>query len=262
MIITLIQLILSIISGLAVGFTLGLIGGGGSIMAIPLLLYFVGINNVHYAIGTTALAVGVNAYINSFSHMRHSNVNIKVGAFFSIVGVAGVLIGSSIGLITNSDSLLVLFSILMMGIGIFMYIGKRKHKNEGASDSSTEIKTGKKYGKLGTFSILTGFSSGFFGIGGGFLIVPALVYSAGMEIDQAVGTSLLVVGTFGILTAFRYGLSGNLLYSVSLFYIIGGVIGGIVGTKISVGMPRDTLRKVFSVIIVIVGIYVLLRTVM
>lgn len=262
MIVTLLQLMLSIISGLAVGFTLGLIGGGGSILAIPLLLYFVGINNVHYAIGTTALAVGVNAYINSFSHMRHSNVNLKVGAFFSVVGVVGVLIGSSIGLLTNSDSLLVLFSILMMGIGIFMYIGKRRKSRPDTEKMSTENNSGKKYGKLGLFSILTGFSSGFFGIGGGFLIVPALVYSAGMEIDQAVGTSLLVVGTFGMLTAFRYGLSGNLLYSVSLFYIIGGVIGGVIGAKISIGMPRDTLRKVFSIIIILVGIYVLLRTVM
>lgn len=262
MIVTLLQLFLSIISGLVVGFTLGLIGGGGSIMAIPLLLYFVGINNVHYAIGTTALAVGVNAYINSISHMRHSNVDLKIGAFFSIVGVAGVLIGTTIGLITNSDSLLVLFSILMMAIGVFMYIGKRARKSEESKQKTPVVRSGKRYGKLGIFSILTGFSSGFFGIGGGFLIVPALVYSSGMEIDRAVGTSLLVVGTFGILTALRYGISGNLLYSVSLFYIIGGVIGGVVGAKISVGMPRETLRKVFSIIIIIVGIYVLLRTVM
>ncbi len=259
MIVTILQLILSMISGLAVGFTLGLIGGGGSILAIPLLLYFVGINDVHYAIGTTALAVGINAYINSLSHLRHSKVNLRVGVIFSAIGVVGVIIGSSIGLLTNSSSLLVLFSILMMGIGVFMYLGKGRKKPEPFDKDQAKVPI-RKRGKLGIFSVLTGFSSGFFGIGGGFLIVPALVYSTGMEIDQAVGTSLLVVGTFGIFTAIRYGFSGSLLYSVSLFYIIGGVIGGIIGSKISIGMPKDTLRKVFSVIIIIVAVYVMFRT--
>ncbi len=262
MIVTIVQLFLSIISGLIVGFILGLIGGGGSIMAIPLLLYFVGIGDVHYAIGTTALAVGITAYINAISHYRKAKVDIRTGAFFSIVGVVGVLIGSSIGLLTGSDFLLILFSMLMMAIGIFMYSG-RKNKNSVTPVKVPEGKgTGIKRGKLGIFSILTGFSSGFFGIGGGFLIVPALIYSTGMEIDQAVGTSLLVVGTFGILTALRYGFSGSLLYSVSFFYIVGGVIGGIIGARVSVRMPKETLRKVFSIIVVIVGLYVLLRTIM
>lgn len=231
-------------------------------MAIPLLLYFVGIDNVHYAIGTTALAVGINAYINSVSHMRHSNVDIKTGALFSVVGVMGVLIGSSLGLITNSGSLLVLFSFMMMAIGIFMYVGKKRTGSVNGGSNGKPGFSGKRYGKIGIFSILTGFSSGFFGIGGGFLIVPALVYSSGLEIDRAVGTSLIVVGTFGVLTAFRYGLSGSLMYTVSLFYVLGGVIGGIVGTRVSVNMPKETLRKVFSVIIVIVGIYVLFRTIL
>lgn len=262
MIVTILQLFLSIISGLIVGFILGLIGGGGSIMAIPLLLYFVGIGNVHYAIGTTALAVGVTAYINAISHYRRSKVDIRTGVIFSVIGVIGVLIGSSIGLLTGSNSLLVLFSILMMAIGVFMYVGRGRYKSSPPKEESYANNTKTKKGKLGIFSVLTGFSSGFFGIGGGFLIVPALIYSTGMEIDQAVGTSLLVVGTFGILTALRYGFSGSLLYSVSLFYIIGGVIGGVIGARISVGLPKDTLRKVFSVIVVVVGIYVLLRTIL
>lgn len=260
MIVTLLQLLLSIISGLAVGFTLGLIGGGGSIMAIPLLLYFVGIDNVHYAIGTTALAVGINAYVNAISHFRRSRVNMRTGVVFSAIGVMGVLIGSSVGLITGSNSLLVLFSVMMMGIGVLMYTGKGRKVEDSPEKMQKGGMGNRKGGKLGIFSILTGFSSGFFGIGGGFLIVPALIYSTGMEIDQAVGTSLLVVGTFGILTALRYGLSGNLIYSVSLFYIIGGVLGGIVGARVSAGMPKDTLRKVFSVIVILVGIYVMIRT--
>lgn len=259
MIVTLVQLLLSIVSGVAVGFTLGLIGGGGSILAIPLLIYFVGIHNTHFAIGTTALAVGVNAYINFFSHRKRVRVKLNAAAVFSIIGSAGVLIGSSVGLITNSDSLLLLFSFLMIGVGIFMYLGKKKTKaneDEGKSNDVQKL----RYGKLSLSSLMTGFASGFFGIGGGFLIVPALMYSTKIEINEAIGTSLLVVGTFGILTAVRYGISGSLIYSVSLFYIIGGVIGGIVGARISTGMETFRLKKLFSVIIVIVGLYVMLKT--
>lgn len=255
MIVTLIQLILSIIAGLAVGFTLGLIGGGGSILAIPLLLYFVGIDNVHYAIGTTALAVGINAYINFISHRRKNKLNVKAGTLFSIIGIVGVLIGSSIGLLTNSSSLLVLFSILMVGIGIYMYIGRRNASKAHEKDNSGNI-----YPKVGLFSVLTGFASGFFGIGGGFLIVPALMYSAKLEINEAVGTSLLVVGTFGVVTAIRYGFSGHLLYTVSLFYIIGGVIGGVIGTRVSTSMEKNRLRRIFAVIVILVGFYVMAKT--
>lgn len=257
MIITILQVILSVISGLAVGFTLGLIGGGGSILAIPLLLYFVGIDNVHYAIGTTALAVGINAYINFFAHRRKAKLNTKAGVIFSIIGVAGVLIGSSVGLLTGSNYLLLLFSILMIGIGFFMFLGKRR---SGKRQRKT-VDKGTVYPKVSLFSMITGFASGFFGIGGGFLIVPALMYSAKLEINEAVGTSLLVVGTFGVVTAIRYGLSGQLLYVVSIFYILGGVLGGIIGTRISTGMEKNKLKKVFSLIVIIVGFYVMAKSV-
>ncbi len=259
MIITLLQFALSVISGVAVGFTLGLIGGGGSILAIPLLIYFVGIHNTHFAIGTTALAVGVNAYINFFAHRRKVKVNPRAGIIFSVIGSAGVLIGSTLGLITNSGHLLLLFSFLMVGVGAFMFAGRQRiiRKGPEANEGDENV---HNYGKLSLSSVLTGFASGFFGIGGGFLIVPALMYSTRIKINEAIGTSLLVVGTFGILTAIRYGISGNLIYSVSFFYIIGGILGGILGTRISTGMDTGRLKKLFSVIIILVGVYVMLKT--
>ncbi|AKA49520.1 membrane protein [uncultured archaeon] len=258
MIITIAQLVLSMISGVAVGFTLGLIGGGGSILAIPLLIYFVGIHNTHLAIGTTALAVGVNAYINFFSHRKRVKIKMNVGIIFSLIGAAGVLLGTTIGLLTESSRLLLLFSFLMIGVGFFMYMGKKGHSIH--KEPQPEKKLKKNLGKISGSSLMTGFASGFFGIGGGFLIVPALMYSTKININEAIGTSLLVVGSFGILTAIRYGIAGNLLYSVSLFYIIGGIFGGIFGSRISTGMDTSRLKKLFSIIIIIVGIYVMFRT--
>ncbi|MGC8620287.1 MAG: TSUP family transporter, partial [Thermoplasmata archaeon] len=111
--ITTIQIILSIISGVIVGFSLGLIGGGGSILAIPLLIYFVGFDHPHIVIGTTALAVSINAFLNLVPHAKKKNVNFRKGVLFSIPGIIGVLIGAELGLLTPGNKLLFIFAILM-----------------------------------------------------------------------------------------------------------------------------------------------------
>ncbi|MGC8608604.1 MAG: sulfite exporter TauE/SafE family protein [Thermoplasmata archaeon] len=264
MIITIIQYIYSIISGIIVGFSLGLIGGGGSILAIPLLIYFVGIDKPHLVIGTTALAVGINALINVYSHFRKHNVNFKIGGLFSIVGIIGVLAGTTLGLITPGEELLFIFSFLMMIIGVYMFISKcRTCKNFDAipkNDKDDPPPKDKKYFKTSIFGALAGFASGYFGIGGGFLIVPALLYSSDLTMNLAVGTSLLSVGAFGIVTATRYGLAGQIIVPIAILYVIGGIFGGIIGAKISTGMKKSVLRKAFSIIIIIVGIYVAIES--
>ncbi len=252
MIITIIQYIYSVIAGGFVGFSLGLIGGGGSILAIPLLLYFVGIDEPHMVIGTTALAVGINAYINAISHWKRKNINLRVGVIFSVMGIIGVLIGTTLGLITKGDFLLLLFSFLMMGIGLYIFLTKCKKPCNKTEKDKTEKQNTKK---VSGFGVLAGFASGFFGIGGGFLIVPSILYSSNLNINRAVGTSLLAVGTFGMVTAIRYGIAGQIIIPIALLYVVGGVFGGIAGVRISSKMDRNLLRKIFAIIIVAVGIY-------
>jgi uncharacterized membrane protein YfcA len=265
--ITLLEYVLSAISGIAVGFSLGLIGGGGSILAVPLFIYFVGIDHPHLAIGTTALAVGITAFINFAQHLRKKNANVKLGGIFALVGIIGVLIGSTVGLIIKGGELLFFFSMLMIIIGIYMYISKCKAVPD--QDCKERAKN-TKYGKVSIYSIIVGFASGFFGIGGGFLIVPGLLASSKVKIGMAIGTSLMAVGTFGIVTAIRYsfaapgleyvssGIIGDVLFLVAIVYVIGGIFGGYLGTKLSVnlGNRKGDLRKVFAIIIVAVGIYV------
>ncbi len=265
--ITLLQYILAIVSGVAVGFSLGLIGGGGSILAVPLFIYFVGINHPHLAIGTTALAVGITAYINFVQHLKKKNANIKLGGVFALVGIIGVLIGSTLGLIIKGGELLFFFSMLMIIIGIYMYISKcRAVPDEDCKERAKMT----KYDKVSAYSLIVGFASGFFGIGGGFLIVPGLLASSRVKISMAIGTSLLAVGTFGVVTAVRYaivapglqyinsGIIGDVLIFVAIVYVLGGIFGGYLGTKLSVnlGGRKGDLRKVFSIIIILVGIYV------
>lgn len=245
---SLLQMLLSVLSGVIVGFSLGMIGGGGSILAVPLLIYLVGFNYPHMAIGTTALSVSINAFLNIIPHARKKNFDLRTGAFFSVFGTGGVLLGNQLGLMTPGNRLLFLFGILMIFVAIYML--KRP-----------QVSLGKRsYSKLAVSAFLVGFASGYFGIGGGFLITPTLMYVGGLEITKAIGTSLLSVGTFGMVTAIRYYISNKLNVFVSLLFIAGGVFGGWGGAKLSTSLPKKTMIKIFASVLIVIGFYVIYKS--
>ena len=249
-----VQIFLSIISGILVGFSLGLIGGGGSILAIPLLIYFVGFDHPHIVIGTTALAVGVNAYLNLIPHTLKKHVNYKIGLEFTIRGIAGVLIGSELGLLTPGNDLLFFFSFLMIGIAVYML----KRKCIDLSEMQRKVSnSSRSLAILILAGLIVGFASGYFGIGGGFLIVPGLLFGGGLNILQAVGTSLMAVGTFGVITAARYAISGDLDIIISALFIVGGIFGGWFGARLAGKVPKRRLTQIFAVIVIIVAFYIM-----
>lgn len=248
---TLLQILLSLFSGLIVGFSLGLIGGGGSILAIPLLIYLVGFHHPHIAIGTTALAVGVNAYLNLIPHARKRHVVKKDGLLFTAPGIAGVLLGAQLGLITPGNDLLFIFALLMIAIAIYML----RRKCVDAASETPPLRGGLF--KILGIGFLVGLSSGYFGIGGGFLIVPGLIYSAGLNIIQAIGTSLMAVGTFGVVTAARYAISGDMNLLISVLFVSGGVAGGWGGALLASRIRRRRLTQLFAVIIILVAAYMI-----
>lgn len=264
------QYLLSIVSGILVGFSLGLIGGGGSILAIPLLLYFVGLYYavpitdrgyaVHLAIGTTALAVGLNAYINSYIHFKKGNVKIPQGIMFTLPGLLGVFVGTTLDKITPGNSLLFFFGILMIVVALMMLRPQKKMVSQSSIGSSkgfslSSLISSVSIKKVIPAGFLVGFASGYFGIGGGFLVVPGLLFSTGLCMVKAVGTSLIAVGTFGVASAISYAFSGYVLFIISILYLLGGIIGGYVGASIASKMPRGLLRKIFAIIIIVVAIY-------
>lgn len=112
------QALLAALSGVAVGFTLGLVGGGGSILAVPLMVYVVGVKSPHLAIGTAALAVAVNALAGLASHARSGNVNWRCGGAYALAGVIGALAGSTIGMAVDGQKLLFLFALLMLVVAL------------------------------------------------------------------------------------------------------------------------------------------------
>ena len=256
MVLSLTQTALAIVSGSVVGFSLGLVGGGGSILAVPMLVYVVGLDNPHVAIGTSAIAVAVNAASNLAMHGRAGNVKWHCAVVFAAAGVAGAFLGSTLGKMMDGRKLLVLFAILMMVVGALMLRSRAIKGNSSVSLSRENIP------KLLGLGLTAGAISGFFGIGGGFLIVPALILATGMPILNAVGSSLVSVTAFGLTTAGNYAWSGLVDWPLASLFVAGGLLGGLLGARSarSLANRRGALTTVFAVLIFAVALYMLVRS--
>jgi uncharacterized membrane protein YfcA len=247
---------LGLVSGVLVGFSLGLVGGGGSVLSVPLMIYLVGVSNVHVAIGTTAFAVAVNAAATLLSHARMGTVIWSCAAAFALAGVIGAYGGSSLSKVVDGQKLLVLFALLMLIIAAVMFVRR-------AAEGDKDVRlTGENLPRLLGTGLLTGTLSGFFGIGGGFLIVPGLLFATGMPIINAVGSSLVAVTAFGATAAFNYARSGLVDWRLAVLFILGGVCGGLAGGQAAkaLGARRGALNTIFAGIIVAVAIYMLARS--
>jgi len=242
--------LLAIGSGGIVGFTLGLVGGGGSIMAVPLLVYVVGVASPHVAIGTSAVAVAASAAANLVGHARAHTVKWNCAAVFALAGVAGAAAGAHFGKLIDGGRLLTL-GVLML----------RPRKSGDHPDVKLTRDTLHLLPWLAGIGFLVGALSGFFGIGGGFLIVPGLMAATGMPLINAVGSSLFAVTAFGLTTAASYAVSGLVDWPLAGLFILGGAAGGVGGIALArrLSSHKHALTRIFSAIVIAVGAYVTTR---
>ena len=255
LVISTMQAVLGLASGAVVGFSLGLIGGGGSILAVPLMVYVVGVADAHVAIGTSAIAVAINAALNLSNHARGGTVRWSCAFTFAAAGVIGAFIGAIFGKLLDGRKLLALFALLMLVIAVLML---RTRSRPGLPEAHMSWDNMPAIVGLG---LGTGTLSGFFGIGGGFLIVPSLMLATGMPIINAVSSSLVAVTAFGLTTAASYAWSGLISWQLAGLFIGGGLIGGLVGTRSArlLSERRGALNIVFAAVIIAVAIYMLVR---
>ena len=248
------QDVLGLFSGSLVGFSLGLVGGGGSILAVPLMVYLVGVPSAHVAIGTSALAVATNAAANLVSHARMGNVKWPCAVVFAASGVVGAFGGSSLSKIVDGQKLLALFAMLMLIVAIIMFV-----RRSGAGKADVRLNR-ENLPRLLVIGLFTGALAGFFGIGGGFLIVPGLIAAAGMPIINAIGSSLVSVTAFGTTAALNYAVSGFVDWRLAIVFIVGGVVGGLIGGRIAktLGERRGALNTIFAGVVFVVAIYMLI----
>ena len=250
-----VQMLLGVFSGTLVGFTLGLVGGGGSILAVPLMVYLVGVKSPHVAIGTSALAVALNAATGLFNHARHGTVIWRCGTMYALAGVVGAYLGSTAGKAFDGERLLFLFALVVIVVGFLML---RRRRHAGLPNVTCERSNAPKV--LG-YGLGTGAFSGFFGIGGGFLIVPGLVASTSMPMINAVGTSLVVVTAFGLTTALNYAVSGLVDWVLAALFIAGGVLGSLLGTRAAKRLSgAGQLTSIFAILIFVVAAYMLWKS--
>jgi hypothetical protein len=255
--------LLAVASGSLVGFTLGLVGGGGSILAVPLLVYVVGVASPHIAIGTSAIAVAVSAASNLAGHARARTVKWPCALVFAVAGITGAAGGAQLGKMVDGSRLLMLFGVLMVVVGLTML---RPRKSGGNPDVKL---TRESLPKLLPLLIGVGFAvgalSGFFGIGGGFLIVPGLMGATAMPLINAIGSSLVSVTAFGLTTAVSYAWSGLIDWPLAFLFIVGGALGGLLGIRLAHHLAagyKHALTLTFSGIVIAVGLYVIARSIL
>jgi uncharacterized membrane protein YfcA len=210
----------------------------------------------HAAIGTGALAVALNAFINLLSHARAGHVRWREGSLFAVAGVIGAAIGSSLGKKVDGQRLLFLFALLMIAVGVQML---RVGKGSRAPDKAYRF----SFARLAGFGFGVGVLAGFFGIGGGFLIVPGLRAASNLSMIEAIGSSLLSVGAFGLTAAVNYALSGLVVWPVAGEFILGGIVGGLLGLGLArtLAHRRGALQRVFAAVVLLVALYLLWRSV-
>ena len=252
--------LLAIASGSIVGFVLGLVGGGGSILAVPLLVYVVGVPSPHIAIGTSAIAVALSAAVNLAGHARARTVKWPCAITFAIAGMIGAAGGAQLGKMVDGGRLLALFGALMIVIGTMML---KPRKTAGNPDVKlTRESVPRLLPMLIGLGLVVGAMSGFFGIGGGFLIVPGLIGATAMPLINAIGSSLVSVTAFGLTTAASYAWSGLVDWRLAFLFVLGGALGGLLGIRLATHLSghRTALTRIFSGIVITVGCYVVARS--
>lgn len=249
-------LLLALMSGALIGLVLGLVGGGGSILAVPLIVHVVGTGSPHLAIGTAAIAVALNASASLIGHWRAGTVKWRCAGVFALAGVIGAAIGAEIGKAIDGQALLGLFGLLMIGVGLSML---RKRRGEPKPDVRlTRDSARHLLPRLIPIGGGVGLMAGFFGIGGGFLIVPGLMLATAMPLANAIGTSLVAVTALGATTAISYALSGLVDWTLAGVLVAGGIVGAGLGIALGkrLAVHKRAMEIGFAAVVVLVGAYV------
>ena len=241
------QLALDILLGFAIGLSLGLLGGGGSILTVPALVYLVGLSP-QAAVTASLVIVGMNSAMGAFMHRSQGTLNWKVALVFGGTGMAMAYLAAGWSKALPPTTLMMLFAVLMLVVGLFMMFKPTPLGNdEGGRGWLVTVLTGAGVGLL----------TGFLGVGGGFLIVPALVMLVGLSMRQAVGTSLVVIA-MNSLAGFLGHLQGPPIdIQVVVIFVAAGLAGALVGTRLTRIVHPEHLRKAFAVFVIGLAIFLL-----
>ena len=271
------MLIVAIPVGLLIGLSLGALGGGGSILTVPALVYLLGMDPRAATTGSLII-VGVTAIFGMLAHRRDGHVRVLQGIVFGALGAAGAVAGTRLSLAVPPDVLLAGFAVLMLAVAALMLTRRRVPAGAGLPGQGQQDRLPldvpiitfspsfacacPRAAKVLIAAVAVGLMTGFFGVGGGFLVVPALVLALDFPMPVAVGTSLLVIAINSATSLVARAGSGiDIDWTIIGVFTATAVIGSLLGAKIATRARPETLRIAFSVLIIAVGLYTAARSI-
>ena len=243
--------ILGYILATLIGLSLGVMGGGGSILTVPILVYVLKFDPKQ-AIALSLAIVGATSLIGSFGHYKKGNINLKVAYLFGPFAMIGTYLGAKLSAYISGSAQLIFFAIIMIIASYFMFKGRSE------DDDIEEVKK-LNISLIIAEGIIVGIVTGIVGVGGGFLIVPALVLLAGIKMKQAVGTSLLIISLKSFSGFYGYLNQVEVPWQFLGIFVIFTAIGILIGNKLVDHISNRKLKKGFAIFLVIMGIFILYK---
>ncbi len=239
--------LIDLLLGFGIGLSLGFLGGGGSILTVPALVYVVGMRP-QAAVTASLVIVGANALMGAWFHRRHGSLDWRVALLFGGAGMAAAYLSAGLSSLLPPAALLTLFAVLMLAVGGVMVFSKSPdHRERAQAAWPVILAAGAGIGVL----------TGFLGVGGGFLIVPALVMLIGLPIRQAVGTSLVIIAMNSLAGILGHVNGAEMDMAVILLFVAAGLAGAFAGSKLTRVVQPEQLRTSFAAFIVMLAVFLL-----
>ncbi|UNK44243.1 sulfite exporter TauE/SafE family protein [Arthrobacter sulfonylureivorans] len=248
-------LLLVVALSVVIGLSLGVLGGGGSILTVPILVYVAGFE-AKEAIAASLFVVGVTSAVSVFSHARGGRVMWRTGLIFGAAGMAGAFVGGLLGGHIPGQILLIAFAVMMVATSVAMLRGRKKKKNDGGA---APVKHELPLGRVLLDGAVVGLVTGLVGAGGGFLVVPALALLGGLPMSVAVGTSLVVIAMKSFAGLAGYLTTVQLDWGITLGVTAAAIAGTLIGSKLAGRIPEAALRKAFGWFVLAMGTFVLIQ---
>ncbi|MDQ0078644.1 sulfite exporter TauE/SafE family protein [Arthrobacter oryzae] len=249
-----ITLLLVLALSVVIGLSLGVLGGGGSILTVPILVYVAGFE-AKEAIAASLFVVGVTSAVSVFSHARGGRVMWRTGLIFGAAGMAGAFVGGLLGGHIPGQILLIAFAVMMVATSVAMLRGRKKKSDDGAAPVKHEL----PLGRVLLDGAVVGLITGLVGAGGGFLVVPALALLGGLPMSVAVGTSLVVIAMKSFAGLAGYLTTVQLDWGLTLGVTAAAIVGTLAGSKLAGRIPEAALRKAFGWFVLAMGTFVLIQ---
>jgi uncharacterized membrane protein YfcA len=244
--------LLAVPLGFAIGAVLGMLGAGGSVLAVPALVYLLD-QPVTAATAASLAVVSANAAVGAGVNWRRGSVDVRLAAAFSATGLAGALAGSALSRLVSGEAVLFLLALLMISSAAVLW--RRPEPRPGA---------GRREGagravQIALTGLAVGVLTGFFGVGGGFVIVPALVLLIGLPLRLAVGTSLLIIAAVSFTGFLGHLGAGSIDWAVTAAFGLGGVAGALTGSALATRVPTRALGRAFAVMLVLLAAFLMVK---